>query len=46
MKYLPLTKTLALGRPYALGTLFLVSINQAMSKYVYDEPYHKVGGAL
>ena len=46
MEYLPLAKTLALGRPYALGTLLLASIYQAMSKYVYDEQYHRVSGAL
>ena len=46
MEYLPLAKTLALGRPYSLGTLLLASIYQAMSKYVFDEPYHQVGGAL
>ena len=46
MEYLPLVKTLALGRPYSLGTLLLASVYQAMSKYVCDEPYHKVGGAL
>ena len=46
MEYLPLAKTLALGWLYALGTLLLASVFQAMSKYVYDEPYHKIGGAL
>ena len=46
MEYLPLEKTFALGQPYALGTLFLASVYQAMSKYVSDEPYHKIGGAL
>ena len=46
MDYLPLAKTLALGQLYALGTLLLASIYQAMSKYVFDEPYHRVGGAL
>ena len=46
MNYLSLAKTLALGWPYALGTLLLTSIYQAMSKYVFDEPYHRVGGAL
>ena len=46
MKYLPLVKTLALGRPYALGTLLFASVYQAMSKYVFDEPYHRFGGAL
>ena len=46
MEYLPLAKTLALSQPYALGTLILALVYQAMSKYVYDESYHKVGGAL
>ena len=46
MEYLPLAKTLALGWPYALGILLLASVYQAMSKYVYEEPYHKVGSAL
>ena len=46
VEYLPLAKTLALGRPYALDTLLLASVYQAISKYVSDEPYHKVGGAL
>ena len=46
MEYLLLVKTLALGRPYALGSLLLASVYQDMSKYVFDEPYHKVGGAL
>ena len=46
MEYLPLAKILSLHRPYALGTLLLASIYQAMSKYVYDELYHGVSGAL
>ena len=46
MDYFPLAKTLTLGRPYALGTLLLVSVYQTMSKYAFDEPYHRVGGAL
>ena len=40
MVYLPLAKTLILGWPYALGTLLLASVYQAMSKYISDEPYH------
>ena len=32
MKYLPLAKTLALGQSYALGTLLLASVYQAMCK--------------
>ena len=46
MEYLLLVKTLTLGCPYALGTLLLASVYQDMSKSVFDEPYHKVGGAL
>ena len=46
IEYLPWAKTLALGQPYALGTLLLASVYQAMSKYVSNEPYHKVSGAL
>ena len=46
MEYLPLAKTLALGRPYALGTLLLASVYHAMNKYVSEEPNHKVGGPL
>ena len=46
MEHLPLAKTHALGKPYALGTLLLALFYQAMSKYVSDEPYHKVGGSL
>ena len=41
-----LVKTLTLGRPYAIGTLLLASIYQAMSKYVFDEPYQQVSGAF
>ena len=46
MEYLPLVKTLALGRPYALGTLLLSSVYQTMIKYASNNPYHKVGGVL
>ena len=46
MEYLPLANTLALGQLYALGTLLLALVYQAMNKYVSAEPYHKVGGAL
>ena len=46
MEYLPLAKSLALGRAYVLGTIVLVPVYQAMSKYVSNEPYHCVGGAL
>ena len=46
MEYLPLAKTLALGRPYTLGTLSFASIYQPMSKYVFDKPYYKVGSAI
>ena len=31
---------------YALDTQLLASIYQAMSKYIYDKPYHRVGGAF
>ena len=46
MEYLPLVKSLALGWPYALGTMLLASVCQTISKYVIDEPYYKVGGTL
>ena len=46
MEYLPLAKALAIGRPYALGTIFLASLYPAMCKYVTEVPYHRVGGAL
>ena len=46
MEYLPLAKLLVLGRSYALGTILLTSAYQALSKYVSDEPYHRVGCAL
>ena len=46
MEYLPLTKTLSLGRLYALGTLLLALVYQAMSNYVSYEPYHRACGVL
>ena len=46
MKYLPLAMALTIGLPYALGTLFLASLYQAISKYVIEVTYHRVGGAL
>ena len=46
VEYLPSAKELSLGRPYALGTILLASIYQAMSKYVYNKSYHRIGGAL
>ena len=46
MEYLPLAKALAFGRPYVFGTILLASVYQTMSKYIYDEPYHCIGGAL
>ena len=46
IEYLPLAKTLTLGRPYALSTLLLALVYQALSKYLSDEPYHRIGGAL
>ena len=41
-----MARALAIGRPYALGTIFLTSLYQAMGKYVTKIPYHKVGGAI
>ena len=46
MEYLPLARALAIGRPYALGTIFLASLYQAMGKYVTEVSYHRVGGAF
>ena len=46
MKYLPLARALAIGRPYALGTILLASLYQSMGKYVSELPYQRVGGAL
>ena len=46
IEYLPSTKTLPLSQSYALGTLLLALVYQAMSKFIFDEPYHRVGGAL
>ena len=46
MDYLPLVKTLVIGRPYALGTLLLASVYHAMNNYISDEPYHQVGSAF
>ena len=46
MEYLPLVKALVVGRPFALGTILLTSVYQAMRKYVYDEPFHRVGSTL
>ena len=46
MEYLSLAKILALDRSCALGSLLSASVYQAMSKYVFDEPYHRVGSAL
>ena len=39
MEYLPLAKSLTLSQPYALGTMLLALVYQAMSKYVFDKPY-------
>ena len=44
MKYLSLARVLAIGQPYALGTIFLASLYQSMGKYVTEVPYHRVGG--
>ena len=46
MKYLSLATIFSIGRPYALGTIFLTSLDEAMGKYVTEEPYRRVGGAL
>ena len=46
MEYLPLGMALAIGQPYALGTIFLASLYQALGKYVIEVPYHRVGGVL
>ena len=46
MEYLPLARALAIGRPYALGTILLASLYQSMGKYVSEIPYQRVGGAL
>ena len=46
MEYLPLARALAIGRPYALGTILLASLYQSMGKYLSELPYHRVGGTL
>ena len=46
MEYLPLARALAIGRPYALGTILLASLYQSMGKYVSEIPYQRVEGAL
>ena len=46
MEYLPLARALAIGRPYALGTILLTSLYQSMGKYVSELPYQRVGKAL
>ena len=46
MEYLPQVKALALGWPYASSIILLALVYQAMSKYVYDEQYYRVGGTL
>ena len=46
MEYLPLARALAIGRPYALGTIFMASLYQAKGKYVTEVPYDRVGEAL
>ena len=46
MEYHPLAKALALSRPYELGTILLALVYQVMSKYVSNEPYHRVSGTL
>ena len=39
MEDLPLARALAIGRPYALGTILLASLYQSISKYVSELPY-------
>ena len=46
MEYLPLARALAIGGPYALGTILLASLYQSMGKYVSEMPYKRVGGSL
>ena len=46
MEYLPLARALAIGRPYALGAIFMASLYQAIGKYVTELPYHMEGEAL
>ena len=46
VEYLPLARPLAIGWPYALGTILLASLYQSMGKYVSEIPYQRVGGAL
>ena len=46
IEYLPMAKALAIGRPYALGTILLASLYQSMGKYVSEIPYQRVGGVL
>ena len=46
MEYLPLVRALAIGWPYALGTIILASLYQSMGKYVSELPYQRVGEAL
>ena len=46
MEYLPLARALAIGRPYALGTILLASLYQSMGKYVSEIPYQRMEGAF
>ena len=46
MENAPLARALAIGRPYSLGTILLISLYQYMGKYVSEIPYQRVGGAL
>ena len=46
MEYLPLAKALAIRHPYALCTIFLASLYQAMGKYVTKVSYYRVGGVI
>ena len=46
IEYLPLARALAIGKPYALGTILLASLYQSIGKYVSELPYQRVEGAL
>ena len=39
LEYLPMARALAIGLPYALGTIPLASLYQTMGKYVSELPY-------
>ena len=46
MDHLPLIRAFAIGRPYALGTIFPASLYQSMGKYVTEVPYNRVKSPL